>query len=150
LIKKPQIKQSNDHRMVAIIKNAVTAEVLNNVEQSTGFDDTLKLNDPYTLYLFIVDVVIHKTNSRNPIQIMTELITNMYATKQGPNETVNDYNFRTTSTLDIFNRAIIRQNTFYEEKGIKDTFKTPVIYCHTLDICDKYKRYIFYSKIINL
>jgi hypothetical protein len=25
-----------------------------------------------------------------------------------------------------------------------------LIYCHTLDICDKYKRYIFYSKIINL
>ena len=49
LIKSPQIKSTNDHKMIATIKNAVTSEVLNNVEQSTGYEDMLKLNDPYNI-----------------------------------------------------------------------------------------------------
>jgi hypothetical protein len=124
LIKKPQLKQSYDQRMIATIKNAVTSDVLNNVEQSPGYDETLVLNNSYKLYLFIVDVVIHKTNSRNPIQVMTELSTNIYTIKQGPNESINDYNFRATSILEIFDRALMRQNKFYLENDINDTCNT--------------------------
>ena len=128
LIKGPQTKLTNDHKMIATIKNAVTSEVLNNVEQSTGYEDMLKLNDPYKLYLFIVDVIIHKTNSRNPIQITTELMTNLYSTKQGPNETINDYNFRMSSVKEILDRSIERTNTFYTDNNIEDVYNAPGLY----------------------
>ena len=49
--------------MVATIKNSITSEAFNNVEQSSGYDDMVKLNDPYKLYLFIYHQL------RSPIMI---------------------------------------------------------------------------------
>jgi hypothetical protein len=128
LIKRPQTKLTNDHKMVATIKNSITSEALNNVEQSNGYDDMIKFNNPYKLYLFIVDVIIHKTNSRNPIQTTTELMTNLYSIKQGPTETINDYSFRMSSVLDILERSIERVNNFYTENNIEDKFNSPGLY----------------------
>ena len=102
-------------KMLATVRSTLSDEVLNVLENSTGYNEVNIKKDPYDLYKFIIDIIYYKINTNAHIQTTNELICEVYNIKQGPNEELLNYQHRAIAVTEMTKRSQERHTKFLVE-----------------------------------
>jgi hypothetical protein len=129
-------------KMLATIRATLSDEVLNVLENSTGYDEVNKKKDPHALYQFVIDIIYYKINTNAHIQTTSEIVLEVYNIKQGPTEELINYQHRAISSVEMATRTQERHSKFLTDvKRLEENVipaDTIVMYCVLRGLNDNY------------
>jgi hypothetical protein len=129
-------------KMIATIRATLSDEVLNVLENSSGYDDVNKLKDPHALYQFAIDIIYYKINTNAHIQTTSEIVLEVYNIKQGPTEELINYQHRATSSMEMATRTQVRHTKFLADVARTEENVIPAntiaMYCVLRGLNDNY------------
>lgn len=139
-----QLDTLNDDRikMIATVRATLSDEVLNVLENSTGYEEVNKKRDPHELYQFAIDIIYYKINTNAHIQTTSEIVLDVYNIKQGPTEELINYQHRAVSSMEMATRTQERHTKFIAdvEREAENVIpaNTVVMYCVLRGLNDNY------------
>lgn len=132
-------------KMIATIRATLSDEVLNVLENSSGYDDMNKLKDPHALYQFAIDIIYYKINTNAHVQTTSEIVLEVYNIKQGPTEELINYQHRATSSMEMATRTQVRHTKFLADVARTEENVIPAntiaMYCVLRGLNDNYNSF---------
>jgi hypothetical protein len=129
-------------KMLATIRATLSDEVLNVLENSSGYEVVNKKKDPYALYQFAIDIIYYKINTNAHVQTTSEIVLEVYNIKQGPTEELLNYQHRAISSMEMATRTQVRHTKFLADVVRAEENVVPantiVMYCVLRGLNDNY------------
>lgn len=102
-------------KMLATVRSTISDEVLNVLENSSGYDEIELEKDAYKLYQFTIDIIYYKINTNAHIKTTGDLVLEIYNIKQGPTEELLHYQHRAIAANEMIKRTQLRHTKFLLE-----------------------------------
>jgi hypothetical protein len=129
-------------KMLATIRATLSDEVLNVLENSSGYEAVNKKKDPHSLYQFAIDIIYYKINTNAHVQTTSEIVLEVYNIKQGPTEDLINYQHRATSSMEMATRTQVRHTKFLVDVARTEENVIPAntiaMYCVLRGLNDNY------------